>query len=63
MFVPTGPINNIIALVQNMAWCWQAIIWTNDGIVYWCIYASLGLNELTLLPEAVSDMKTRNIHK
>ena len=25
---------------------WQAIIWTNDGIVYWRIYASLGLNEL-----------------
>ena len=24
----------------------QAIIWTNDGIVYWRIYASLGLNEL-----------------
>ena len=26
---------------------WQAIIWTNDGILYLCIYASLGLNELT----------------
>ena len=25
----------------------QAIIWTNDGIVYWRIYTSLGLNELT----------------
>ena len=25
---------------------WHAIIWTNDGIVYWRIYASLGLNEL-----------------
>ena len=24
----------------------QAIIWTNGGIVYWHIYASLGLNEL-----------------
>ena len=24
----------------------QAIIWTNDGLVYWCIYASLNLNEL-----------------
>ena len=24
----------------------QAIIWTNDGLIYWCIYASLGLNEL-----------------
>ena len=25
---------------------WQAIIWTNDGLVYSHIYASLGLNEL-----------------
>ena len=25
---------------------WQAIIWTNDGLVYWCIYASLNLNVL-----------------
>ena len=25
----------------------QAIIWTNDGIVYWRIYASPGHNELT----------------
>ena len=24
----------------------QAIIWTNDGLEYRCIYASLGLNEL-----------------
>ena len=24
----------------------QAIIWTNDGLVYWRIYAPLGLNEL-----------------
>ena len=24
----------------------QAIIWTNDGLVHWRIYASLGLNEL-----------------
>ena len=26
---------------------WQAIIWSNDGIVYWRIYASLSHNELT----------------
>ena len=25
----------------------QAIIWTNDALGYWCIYASLCLNELT----------------
>ena len=24
----------------------QAIIWTNDGLVYWLVYASLGLEEL-----------------
>ena len=24
----------------------QAIMWTNDGLGWWCIYASLGLNEL-----------------
>ena len=37
-FVPKGPINNIPALVQIMAWhcpgvkpLHQAIIWTNDG--------------------------------
>ena len=29
-FVAEGPINNIPALVQIMAWR-QAIIWTNDG--------------------------------
>ena len=25
---------------------WQAIIWTNDSLVYWCIYVSLSFNEL-----------------
>ena len=29
-FVPKGPMDNIPALVQIMAWR-QAIIWTNDG--------------------------------
>ena len=28
-------------LVSNMR---QAIIWTSDGLAYWRIYASLGLN-------------------
>ena len=27
----------------------QANIWTNDGLVWWRMYASLGLNELTLM--------------
>ena len=26
----------------------QAIIWTVAGLIYWCIYASLSLDELTL---------------
>ena len=29
---------------QNSVW-WQAIIWTNDGLVCWCICASFGLDE------------------
>ena len=24
----------------------QTIIWSNDGLLYWCIYVSLGLNVL-----------------
>ena len=30
-FVPKGPINNIPALVEIMAWRRPVIIWTNDG--------------------------------
>ena len=30
-FIPKGPVNNIQALVQIMAWRRQAISWTNDG--------------------------------
>ena len=47
-FVPKGPINKIPAFVQIMAWRRQATshylnqLW----LVYWRIYASLGLNEL-----------------
>ena len=32
-FFPKGPINNIPALVQIMAWRRQAIIWSNDGSI------------------------------
>ena len=48
-FVPKGPIKNIPALVQIMAWGWPG----NKPLsqqwwqVYWPIYLSLGLNELT----------------
>ena len=36
-FVPRGPINISLDFGR------QAIAWTNDGILYWRIYASLGL--------------------
>ena len=47
-YVPYGLIDNVIigsdnGLASNRR---QAIIWTNNGLVYWRIYASLGLNEL-----------------
>ena len=47
-FIPKGPIYNIgsdngLAPIRR-----QAIIWTNGGLVYWHIYASLGLNELSI---------------
>ena len=36
-FVPKGPISNIVAIIQIRAWR-QAIIWTNEWLVYWRIY-------------------------
>ena len=46
-FVPTGPINNIPALVRIMAWrCPGDKPLSEPMIVYRRIYASLGLNEL-----------------
>ena len=56
-FVPKGPINNIPAYVQIMAWRRQATshylnqCWS----VYRRIYASLGLNELRALETAKCD--------
>ena len=44
-FVLEGSFNNFPALVEIMGR--QAIIWTNDGQVYWCIYASFRFSELT----------------
>ena len=43
-FVQKGPIDNISALVQIMAWRR-----TNDGLDWWRICPSLGLNELSLV--------------
>ena len=39
-------INNNAALVQIMAWSWQAIMWSKDGLVYWRMYVSLNLDGL-----------------
>ena len=33
-------------LAPNKRQASQTIIWINDGLVYWCIFASLSLNEL-----------------
>ena len=52
-FVPKGQVSIKPELVQIMAWCrtWQqAIIWTNNDIVCWCIYVSLYLHGLTHWP-------------
>ena len=50
-FVPKGPINDIPALVQIMGWRRRGDkpLYGPWWLVYWRIYASLGLNELTLL--------------
>ena len=40
-FVPEGPID-------EMPLRRQAIIWTNECCVYWCVYLSPGLKELRL---------------
>ena len=39
-FVPIGPIDNMPALIQIMAWNRRhpAIFCTNGGLLYWCIY-------------------------
>ena len=44
-FVLKGSINNIPATVQIMAWCLDHYL-NQWWLVYRCIYASLGLNEL-----------------
>ena len=43
-----GSINNILALIQIMAWCRSGdkpFIWTNADPVHWRIYAALGGDE------------------
>ena len=48
-FVLKDQVNNISALVQIMAWCRQGDKPLSEPmiLIYWRIYASLGLNELT----------------
>ena len=50
-YVPMGPINNILALVQMMAW---------QRIGFWHIYASLGLNGLKWQNDKAKKMTTQN---
>ena len=48
-FVPKGPINNITALFQTMAWHQPGNKPLYESMtVYWYIYASLSLNELSV---------------
>ena len=65
-FVHKGPIDNMhIGSDKGMAANRrQAIIWTNDGLVYWRIYASLGLNELitSVLWFSMISMTLCNLH-
>ena len=48
-FVPNGPVDNIPALVQLMAWCRPGDKPLSETMMlfYWRKYASLGLNEFT----------------
>ena len=47
-FIPKGSINNKPALVQIMAWCQTGDKPLSEPMTtfYWCMYPSLGLNEL-----------------
>ena len=52
-FVAKSPIGNKPALVEVMDWR-QAITWTNDNPVHWCIYAALGGDDLKALSPLIS---------
>ena len=62
-FVPKGPISNIPALVQIMDWRLSATSnYLNQWwLVYWRIYASLGLNELRRLKSRASRLLTQHL--
>ena len=46
-FIPRGPINNMSLITHLMTWTnrRQTILWINDGLVNWLLYASLGFDE------------------
>ena len=59
-FVPHGSINiidpdNGLTPVRR-----QAIMWTNDGLVYWFIYVSLGLGGLNIEGSLCKTVKPHN---
>ena len=58
-FVPKVQINNIPALVQKTAWHQPSDkqLLNQWCLVYWCVYASLGLNELRISKSRKYDMK------
>ena len=59
-FVPKGPANNIPVLVQIMAWRRTGNKPLSEVyLVYWRIYASLGLNELTRFQYATMHMHSQ----
>ena len=63
-FVPRGPINNIPALLQIMAWRrpgGKPLSEPMVVIVYLCIYASLGINELNHVYFVEVGQECRNI--
>ena len=62
-FFPQGPINNIPAMVQIMAWRWpgDSHYLNQRWLDYWRIYASLGLNEL-MRKKCNSIANTLNMH-
>ena len=58
------PIDNTLALVADTDLTTnrrENIIWTNDGPCYWCIYTSLGLNELTHSEYHIYMLQTEHI--
>ena len=49
-FVPSGSSGQQVGIGLRMAWRRtgdKPFIWHNDDLVYWCIYASLDVKELT----------------